>query len=176
MRFIAGILLFVCLASGVLAQQQVHLRSGNGQVNGNDARVSFLLGPADAPFPRAFTAADFTAARTGSRALINNRQWVLPSDPLAQSITTQPAADHTALYAISFEVQGAVVGASLSFEYIVDNLIGGSPNQGIFLNGMPISGNTMGLPGLNGPSTITRNDIGPLLVTGTNTLYVYARV
>jgi hypothetical protein len=53
----------------------------------------------------------------------------------------------------------------------VDNALGGGPNQGVFLNGTAVSGNSMPA-GFSSESFLQRNDIAPLLVAGTNTLYI----
>jgi hypothetical protein len=54
---------------------------------------------------------------------------------------------------------------------LVDNALGGGPNQGVFINGTAISGNSMPA-GFNVESSIQRSDIAPVLVAGTNTLYI----
>ena len=55
----------------------------------------------------------------------------------------------------------------------MDNALGGGPNQGVFLNGTAVSGNSMPA-GFTSESSVQRNDIAPLLVAGTNTLYINA--
>lgn len=162
---------FVCvvLPSAIaLGQQPIRVRTGP------DMQTRFLLGPADGPFAQPFSPAEFQAARTGPVAVNHDRLWRLATDPLARSVTTSPA-DRTALYAISFDVPSPLPAfAFLTFEYTVDNLLGTAPNPGVFLNGTPVSGNTTALQGINGPYVLTRSDVAPLLVAGTNWLYVYA--
>ena len=64
--------------------------------------------------------------------------------------------------------------ATIDFDFSVDNALGnsfGGPSQSLFLNGTALSGPTSG-SGFSGASNIPRSDIAPLLVTGTNTLYI----
>lgn len=157
----------IFLHTGATSQQPIRVRTGP------DMQVRFLLGPADGPFAQPFSPADFQAARTGPVAVNLDRLWRLATDPLARSVTTAPA-DHTALYAISFDVPSPPSFAFLTFEYTVDNLLGTAPNPGVLINGTPVSGNTTGLAGINGPYVLTRSDVAPLLVAGTNWLYVNA--
>jgi hypothetical protein len=168
------------LSGTLLPAETIVLRSGNGSVGGNDTLVSMLLGPADAAFTTAFTPADFAAADTGPAAAIiaNHGAWIatLPSDPQARWISTSANGVNeggTALYAIDFTLASAASSATLDLQLAVDNALGGGPNQGVFLNGTAISGNSMPA-GFSSPSSLQRNDIAPLLVAGTNTLYINA--
>jgi len=159
--------------------QVITLRSGNGTFGQPDAAVRMLVGPSDAPFPAAFTAADFLAARNGIAPIIieNNPAWLaaLPSDPLAKWVNDvgNSGAGSTGLYAVDFNLSGPVADAQLTFRYAVDNVLGGGSDQGVFLNGQPLSGNTTG-GDYTSEYVFTRADIGPLLQTGLNTLYVNA--
>ena len=159
--------------------QVITLRSGNGTFGQPDAAVRMLVGPSDAPFPAAFTAADFLAARDGPAPIIieNNPAWLaaLPSDPLAKWVNDvgNSGAGSTGLYAVDFNLSGPVADAQLTFRYAVDNVLGGGSDQGVFLNGQPLSGNTTG-GDYTSEYVFTRADIGPLLQTGLNTLYVNA--
>lgn len=160
--------------------ETVVLRSGNGVIGGNDTLISMLPGPANTNFATAFTAADFSAADSGPAAFIiaNHPAWLatLPSDPLARWISTAAtgaAEGGTALYAIDFALASAALSATLDLRFAVDNALGGGPNQGVFLNGTAVSGNSTGA-GFTSELFLQRNDIAPLLVAGTNTLYLNA--
>lgn len=158
--------------------ETVVVRSGNGSIGGTDTSINMLVGPADAAFSAAFTPADFAAARTGADAFIINRNpaWLasLPSDASAQWIATNAngaGEGATALYAIDFILIEPFGDATLDLRFAVDNLLGGGPNQGVFLNGTPISGVTTG-GGFSGEFSHVRSDIAPLLTLGANTLYI----
>jgi hypothetical protein len=167
-----------CFGGAMSQAETVVLRSGNGSVGGNDTLISMLTGPADTNFAAAFTPADFSAAGSGPAAFIiaNNPAWIatLPSDPLARWISTSAngaGEGGTALYAIDFTLATAASSATLDLRLAVDNALGGGPNQGVFLNGTAISGNSMPA-GFTSELSVQRNDIAPLLVAGTNTLYI----
>ncbi len=100
----------------------------------------------------------------------------LPSDPAARWISTSAngaGEGGTALYAIDFTLANAASSATLDLRLAVDNALGGGPNQGVFLNGTAVSGNSMPA-GFSSESSLQRNDIASLLVAGTNTLYINA--
>ncbi|HEX2477306.1 MAG TPA: PEP-CTERM sorting domain-containing protein [Lacipirellulaceae bacterium] len=177
-RLSAAALALILFCNSAAQAETVLLRSGNGSVGGNDTLISMLTGPADTNFSTAFTAADFSAADTGPAAFIiaNNPAWIatLPSDPLARWISTSAngaVEGGTALYAIDFTLASAASSATLDLRLAVDNALGGGPNQGVFINGTAISGNSTPA-GFSAVSTLQRNDIAPLLVAGTNTLYI----
>ena len=175
------------------ADQIINLRSGNVGVGGTDAAVSMLVGPLDTGFGSAFTGADFTSARTGPQAFIipNHPAWVPPSsfsNPSAQWIGTNALASHptagigngaSALFAIDFTITDtSITSATIDFDFSVDNILGflaGFPttgvNEGLFLNGTALSGSTSA-GNFGSVFNLTRSDIAPLLVTGTNTLYI----
>jgi hypothetical protein len=170
----------ICGTMNPARAESVILRSGNGSIGGNDSLVTMLVGPADSAFPAAFTAADFTNARTGPDAFIiaPNGAWIsgLAGDPSTKWIATNAngaGEGSTALYAINFVLSQAVSSATLDLHYAVDNVLGGGPNEGVFLNGTPISGDSAG-GNFNSEFTLDRNDIAPLLHVGTNTLYIDA--
>ncbi len=168
----------------------VTLHSGNGSIGGNDSQIRMLVGPGNGPFTAAFTGADFTSADTGPLAFIiprNTSGWIasLSTNSAAQWIGTNANAEgygpsgggHSALYAIDFVLLSTFTTATLAFDGSADNTIGtvgGTPNQGIYINGTAISGSSSSTGDQNGGELkLTRNDIGPLLHLGTNTLYVY---
>ena len=163
--------------------ETITLRSGNGSVGGTDSLITMLVGPADTWFASAFTPSDFADARSGPAAFIisPNGAWIsdLPSDNTAQWISTSSSGaseGSTALYAIDFTLTDPAASATLDLKYSVDNVLGGGgagPTQGVYLNGMPISGSSIGGDFLSEYS-ITRSDIAPLLAVGTNTLYINA--
>jgi hypothetical protein len=141
-----------------------------------------LVGPADAGFPAVFTATDFSNARTGPDAFIisPNGAWIsgLAADGLAKWIGTNATAaseGSTGLYAIDFTLSSPFSAAQLDLHYAVDNTLGGNINAGVYFNGTAISGVSNLIGGFSSENILTRNDIGPLLHTGTNTLYFLAR-
>ena len=173
-------------ASAASADQIISLRSGNGFIGLPDNNITFLQGPANEAFGAAFTGTDFTNARNGSAAAIigNHPAWITStnfnnhaSTPNngAQWISTVPSGateGSSALYAIDFTITDAfVTSATIDFDFAVDNWIGTGPNEGLFLNGTALSGSTTA-GGFDRVSNFTRSDIAPLLVSGTNTLYI----
>jgi hypothetical protein len=131
--------------------ETIVLRSGNGSIGGNDSQVNMLLGPADSAFSTAFTNTDFTNAKNGSDAfgISPHPAWGsgLAGDAISQWISTSSSGageGGTALYAIDFNLSDPFGSATLDFHFVVDNGLGGGPNQGIFLNGGAISGNSTG--------------------------------
>ncbi|NRA97462.1 MAG: hypothetical protein HRU14_14790 [Planctomycetes bacterium] len=167
--------------------QSVTLRSGNAAIGATDPQTSMLVGPANAPFAAAFTAASFASASSGPPAVVisPNPAWLaaLPSDPVAQWIATVASGFNqgSALFAIDFTVlPSTFVSATLTLDYVVDNYIGSSIAPGVYLNGMPLSGNTFlpacapsGCAAFFAPQVMVRTDIAPLLLPGNNTLYIY---
>ncbi len=161
----------------------ITLHSGNGTIGGTDSAISMLVGPADSAFGSMFSVADFAAARSGPNAFIISRHpfWLstsLFSDPTANYISTNASGASegaSALFAIDFIVPDTIIAsATIDFNFVVDNFLGdtgGGPNQGLFLNGIALSGSTSG-GGLGFETNHTRNDIGGLLVSGLNTLYI----
>jgi hypothetical protein len=173
----------VVFVLAVCAQGQaevITVRSGNGSAGQPDSQVHMLVGPSDSPFAAAFTPADFAAADAGPAAfiIVNHPAWAsqLAGDSLSKWIATNPdgsAEGSTGLYAIDFVLADPFTAASLELAYYVDNLLGGGPNQGVFLNGTAISGDsTGGTYGGREEFSLSRNDIAPLLVHGLNTLYI----
>lgn len=173
-------------AAPASADQIINLRSGNGTVGGTDSQITFLQGPADTGFGTVFTGANFTNAGVGAAAAIINRHpaWIAPAsftpDTSAQWIANSAggaAEGSSALFAIDFTITDiAIASASISFNFAVDNILGTTApgfgvNQGLFLNGVALSGNTSG-GGFDSVHNITRTDIAPLLVSGVNTLYI----
>lgn len=161
--------------------ESVSLRSGNGSVGGLDSLVHMLVGPADSEFAASFTADNFAAARTGAAAYITNPHpaWGsgLAGDGTSQWITTNSngvSEGSTALYAIDFNLNEVASSASLELHIVVDNFLGGNLNQGVYLNGTAVSGNTAFIAGFPSETLILRDDIAPLLRLGTNTLYLNA--
>ncbi|MBE0639477.1 MAG: hypothetical protein IH598_13250, partial [Bacteroidales bacterium] len=161
-------------------QETIVLRSGTGDFGQADANVKMLVGPSGTYFPDVFTSADFTAARTGPPALVtqNHPAWIasLPADPDARWINNvgNYGGGNTCLYAIDFMINGNVTNADIDFNFAVDNVLGGNQNQGVYINGQPLSGNTANIGSYSEQFNINRNDIVPLLQQGLNTLYVNA--
>jgi hypothetical protein len=150
----------------------VTLRSGIGGGFGTpDTQVNMLVGPVGGPFGAAFTPANFAAARTGPDAFIIQPNGAytpnLAGDPTSRWIGTNANAGlvegATALYAIDFVLTQAFTSATLALNFAVDNVLGTGPNQGVFINGTAISGNSS-VGSFSSESSLTRNDIPPLLV------------
>ncbi|MFZ4544511.1 MAG: LamG-like jellyroll fold domain-containing protein, partial [Saprospiraceae bacterium] len=162
-----------------LVQTSFTLRSGNGTIGQDDAQVKMLVGPADSEFPSPFTSTDFANSRSGPFAKImpNHPAWIpsLQADPLAKWInnTGSNGDGSTCLFAMDFTITTPLDSATLDFNYAIDNLLGGGPNQGIYINGQAISGNSSGGT-FNPQFNISRSNIAPLLQQGLNTLYVNA--
>ena len=170
----------VLLDGASACAETVALRSGNTVIGTTDTQIRMLLGPADAAFSSAFVPADFAAAQTGPAAFIieNNPAWLatLPSNANARWISTSATGateGGTALYAINFTLAQPAASATLDLRFGVDNALGGNANQGVYLNGTAVSGNSTAV-GFTNEQTLTRSDIAPLLVAGTNTLYINA--
>ena len=159
----------------LLNAQTIVVRSGNGAIGQPDEVMHMLVGPDDGSFASAFTPADFSAAQNGVSPRIrpNDGAWIpsLTTDPFAKWVINPVGNESTGLYAINFNIANPFDSAIINFDYAVDNRLGGGSNQGIFLNGQPLSGSTTG-----GEQTsqhnLLRNDIASLLHTGINTLYV----
>lgn len=190
---VIGFALTLAATAPSAADQIINLKSGNGSIGGTDSAISMLVGPLEQGFGSAFTGADFTSARTGPQAsVITHHPAWLPassfSDPSAQWIGTNATASHptpgigngaSALFAIDFNITDtSITAATIDFDFSVDNLLGLNPsfpntgvNEGLFINGIALSGSTSGGT-FSSTFNITRSNIAPLLVTGTNTLYI----
>lgn len=169
------------LCSPLFSTETITLRSGNGLVGQPDPLISMLQGPLDTYFPAAFTTDDFAAADAGPPVSIipNHGAWIpsLPADPSARWISDRSSGQSqggTFLAAIDFVVTTPAIGpATLDLYHACDNLLGGGANQGVFLNGVSLSGNSTG-GGFGTQYHLQRTDIGPLLHPGQNTLYICA--
>jgi PEP-CTERM motif len=175
-----GFLVFTLLSMTSAQAEVVTLRSGNGSIGGTDSLVTMLVGPPSTPFASPFVGADFAAAQGGPSAFIINPNgaWIvgLPGDPAAKWIDTAPIGSgsaNTALYAISFNLAVPFSSATLDFHFAVDNQLGGGPNEGVFLNGTAISGDSTG-GNFNSEFILPLTDVTSLLAVGANTLYVNA--
>ena len=190
---IALCLLYIFPAS---ANQIVLLGTGNGSP-GEFSDLTFLLGPADGPFSAPFTEADFQAARAGSNAPYTNQNafWSPGTTFGADWVSTRsfqnfqaPNNGASALFALDFFlVDNVFTSATLTLLGGVDNALGSDPSfpdsllpgggsvAGLYLNGTPLPGSTFLQGGIfsAAPFTFTSSDIAHLLVTGTNTLYLY---
>jgi hypothetical protein len=131
--------------------ESITVRSGNGTVGGPDSQVNMLVGPADTGFAAALTPANFASARTGPDAILctPNSAWAtsIPSDPAARWISDVASGGSfgsTCLFAIPFTVNSADrSAASITFTWIVDNMIGFNPTtraweSGVFINEVPL--------------------------------------
>jgi hypothetical protein len=139
-------------------------------------------------FSSPFTAANFTSAQTGSRAVVLTTTPFYTTDASlptagAQWIGTSAGGgngstpDYTALYAISFNIPDAFVSGSLTLNYEVDNVLG-DLNSGVYLNGNALPGSTnntgCSLTCFNSLQTYTDSSVSADLVQGTNWLYIDA--
>ena len=172
----------ICLAAGIgiapaSADQIISLQSGNGPIASLDSQITFLRGPADSPFASAFLPADFTAARAGTSAHIitPHGSWQPKTLGTAQWISdrsTGASEGSSVLYAIDFTITDAFVSAAaISFDFSVDNLIGGGPNPALFVNGTALTGTQTG-DGFSGINNFSASGFNVLLTTGVNTLYI----
>ncbi len=166
--------------AGLASAETITIRSGTGSVGQPDVRSHVLTRSGLGPFPNLFTSADFAAARGGPAGFVHGAEasWVssMAADASARWVGSNTAASSskTGLFAYSFYVSSAhpqTEPASLAFSYAAATQIGGGPNQGVYINGQPLSGGTSG----GSPTVvrlISRDDIAPLLVPGWNWLYV----
>ena len=183
-RNLTIIVLGAVLANPVLAVV-IDLRSGNGSIGGTDSQINFLQGPQNQGFGSAFTVADFAAARAGAAAVIINKHsaWASPTkfalgggDASAQWISDNASgevAGSTALYAIDFfNTFDTTTSATLDFYWAVDNYLGDSFNDGVFINGQ-----ALGITGgeFSEAYSSLNIDVSSLLVSGVNTLYINTR-
>ena len=164
------------------ASETITLRSGNGAAGGPDSQITFLPGPADSEFGAPLTPAQFAAAQAGSPATIlpwlnGSWTWTLPADNLAQWLSEDAwgaSSGSTNLYALPFTVSSASVGsATLDFHFLCDNWVGEvytGVNEGLFINGTPISGTTGG--NYANQTSWLGLDVTALVNPGPNTLYV----
>jgi hypothetical protein len=161
------------------------LRSGNGIVGGTDSQINFLLGPLDGPFPYVLSPQNFSDARAGSDAFIiaPHPAWkaALDSDALANWTATSlggASEGSTGLYAIDFVVDSTCFSsATMDIDFHVDNDLGDSTNEGIFINEVPVVGTK--LLGSSGSYFSTDQSFANLDITGSvnngvNTLYINA--
>lgn len=150
-----------------------------------DANLTYLAGPENEPFHTPFTPSDFDAARIGQAPQLTIYfndgacNGDIPQDLAAAGVNTSvfvlDIPSSSALYAIDFEVTGPTIeNASIDLYIRPNDTLGGGPNQGVYINGMPLSGDTTGgTCGAGSPlMNIYRTDIGSLLHVGTNTLYL----
>lgn len=194
--------LWACLlvAAPVSGAETIVLQSGFDEQNSVswspgqfDAGLTYLTtGTSASPFGSAFSAADFLAAQNGKTAYTiaplvqNNFQIYAPSlfapYPLAQWINTGPTAltPYTTLYALPFQVATTnITSAALSMKWAVDDSLGDAtssgPNPvGVYLNGTAVPSAISG-GDLKLLTTAFDPNIGPLLQTGQNWLYIYDR-
>lgn len=180
--FARAALLGVALAAAgasVNAAETIDFQSGNGTIGSTDSKITYFTSGDGAIGP--FSAADFTAAQTGTAAHIVTHYpaWIagLAAAPTAQWIATSAAdAAQSALYAYSFTVtSAAVTSASISLNYAVDNQLGqpGSPGvAGLYLNGVALPGSN-GIGDFLAQYSYTDSNITALVHPGVNTLYFY---
>ena len=190
---IAAILGFVLLLSTTThtvqnasaSTEAVSIRSGDGPFFGTDSSITMLVGPQDTGFNVPLTPADFAAASSGSSAIVipNHPAWkpTLTVDPDAKYISTHAihpnshpsigAVLSTALYAVDFEITSATIDSgTLDIYFLVDNQLGDTANEGVFINGIPVANTKGGSFGAD--NSFLGRDITSMVHPGTNTLYV----
>ena len=164
----------------------ITLISGNGSVGNTDSDITMFVGPVSAPFGSAFVAQDFTDAINGGSPNILNPhpayKATLDNDATAKYISTSidPTLDgSTALFAQPFEVDcvAGVASADLLLDLHVDNNLGDSINEGLFINGNPVSGSELTPLGdiqayFQADQQVGTFDITSDLQQGTNHLFV----
>ncbi len=159
----------------------VTLRSGNGPIGSTDSLITFLAGPGSTPFGAPFSPAEFEAASAGPSAKVvtPHPAWLpsLPSDPTARWVSTadpgapgQGEGGDTALYAIPFVAPAHVSSASLDLVLLVDDYLGFGPNEGVFVNGVPVA-NTQ-TSGFLAETSYQDLDISSAVAAGPNVLYL----
>lgn len=180
----------VLLSAGIATAQTycVTLRTGNAAVGQPDPQIRYIapnLNCGQAIKNTPFTAADFTAAQTGTNPFVVSPHPVwgqsLPCDPQARWIAlgTNLTPARSALFAQPFTVNpGTVISATIKFCWMADDNIGdatfGGPNpMGVYVNGVPIPPLTGG--GYATQTQITATIPAGTLTPGVNWLYVYKR-
>ena len=167
------------LAPSLSGATAITLRSGNGTIGSTDSKITMLAAPFGTPFSITFTSADFAAARSGPGATITGTRsetWkaALDSDPMARWVFD--GRDGTALYAIDFTLTASMLGAvSLDFEFLIDNQLGDTNNEGLFVNELPLVGSKrLGavVAHFQVDQSLPAFDITSLVIEGVNTLYV----
>src|SRR3989338_8273576 len=120
----------------------------------SDSSVTMLVGPTETGFNVPLTITDFTDAKNGPNAyeIPNHNAWIpsLSVDPSAKWIGTHNVNPNhhgpntalaTALYAVDFEITSDPIdSATLTISYSSDNTLGDNANEGVFINGIPVTG------------------------------------
>jgi hypothetical protein len=198
---VAGLTGLVGLMAAAAAHAEVVvLQSGFDEQNAvpwsvgdPDPGLTYITtGSASIGFASPFTAVDFAAAQAGPAAITKaalaqgNFPIYVPSlfaaYPGARwvNMVAAPLVPRTLLYAMPFQLATPnITSASLSLNWAVDDWLGDpastDPNPvGVYLNGQPVpSGISAGTFGLI--TTAFDPNIGPLLQTGQNWIYLYQR-
>lgn len=147
------------------AQDGAFFRSGPADANGP---ITFLSGPSTGPFDHVLTAGDFASALRGPAAYQVQKAsvWLgtLPSDPAAVWISSSPMGNitgPTALYAKSFYLQSPLPPGArtrLTVWFVVDDMLGDSTNEGMFLNGSSLQNSSNGNRGAQDTRVFTAID------------------
>ncbi len=191
----SAVIALMLISQGASANQIIRLASGDldaSVIGGDpvgpgslDPNITMLIGPANSPIPT-FTPAQFQSAQTGPNAYVvnNHPRWnaSLSTNPDANWIATSPTGSagngNSALFAIPFQITDpTLVSATLEMRYVVDNHIGDASNEGLFLNGVGVSGTKTGILGstafnFENEQFVFVANIHSLLNFGDNTLYV----
>jgi hypothetical protein len=165
--------------------ETISIRSGDSEFFENDSSITMLIGPQDSGFNVPLTPADFAAASSGPSAIVvpPHPAWkaTLMVDPDARYISTHAIHPNahpsigtilsTALYAVDFEITSTTIdSATLDIYFLVDNQLGDTANEGVFVNGIPVADTKGGSFGAD--NSFLGRDITSMVNPGTNTLYV----
>jgi uncharacterized protein (TIGR03437 family) len=178
LKLMAHCCVFLVLSAPLAFAETVTLRSGSGNAGNRDSSISFLLGPANSDFSKAFTQSDFSTAQSGPAAFILNRNplWIsgLSVDAAAKWIGTNSNASSqgkSALYAVNFTISSAFSSATLTLHYAVDDALGG-----VYLNGIAVCKNLIAnsITNFTQEHTLDCNDVGAALKVGSNWIFIDA--
>ena len=163
---------------------QMTLRSGNKGSDPSavlDCSVTRLRGPTESPFSAPFTPSHFTAASSQASASILGALHPLWKQSLDQDVDEHAlwigdGASATALYAVDFWLpESSIDHVTLDLDFLVDNQLGDTFNEGVFINGQAVVGSKrLGnvLAHFQQDQAFPTFDVSGLVVPGTNTLYI----
>jgi len=167
-------------AAGAAQTVSVTVRSGNAPT-GIDPDVRVLALPLGLPPPPPFGPEQFIDAQAAPNAYVPvpHSAWKqgLSTDPVARWVAVTPDAASveppSGLYVIEFDLPGPLIAsASMDIAVAVDNTLGSSNNEGIYVNGVALAGTKAG-PGVDKEVDYIGLDITNLVHAGGNQLYVY---
>jgi hypothetical protein len=165
--------------NGILTDDIRVISGFNRPIGQVDPHVRWFGGPVSGPISTPLAANDFTSAKNGALAFVIDSYKDWATVPSSKWVGTSPTGNlgwqtQSALYAVTFEVTKSFEYGELTIDFVVDDQVGGGPNQGIFINGVAVSGNSVINPtpgSYNRINRLTRNDVARDLVVGLNTIY-----